>query len=198
MLLSTIRQTLPSITIALHKQLCTCTCNNIQSAAYKCCKQYQKNCLLNNASRRLQTHLQTQTLHSKSSPETLEIIHRHSDVDNDMYKPFDEFDVNIGKEFSNKDFSPIFPSHSNSLAHFVNSSKTLQTLIMFEVNLFEVQKKHPESLDFLIKLKYPDDFKNKLSWLKSHGIVPAEMGAIITKNPYILDPQKSIEDLNDV
>ena len=69
---------------------------------------------------------------------------------------------------------------------------------MFGVSLYDIQRKHPEALDFLVKLKYPDDFQSVLHWLKSHGIEPTEMGDIITKNPFILDPACSVKVFSEM
>jgi len=192
-----LQKTASALVASIAPKNCICTCSHVRRKTWLNARKPQKLTAIEAVfgSTTPQTRFYSQ-LDSVNTDSLVKQHHQSPDVDS--VRSFADFDGEIGNQFSRKNFSPSMPSHSDSLSHYVNSSKTLQTLVMFGVSLYDIQRKHPEALDFLVKLKYPDDFQSVLHWLKSHGIEPAEMGDIITKNPFILDPACSVKDFSEI
>uniref|UniRef100_H2ZNS2 Uncharacterized protein n=1 Tax=Ciona savignyi TaxID=51511 RepID=H2ZNS2_CIOSA len=90
------------------------------------------------------------------------------------------------------------PLQSDTLAAYVNISKVLQTLVLFGVQLHRIEKDNPAAMSFLVKLDLMKDITPKLQYLTKVGVMPGEFSQIITKNPFLLDPSKTIEDIKEV
>ncbi|XP_078481286.1 transcription termination factor 3, mitochondrial-like [Ciona intestinalis] len=89
------------------------------------------------------------------------------------------------------------PISADSFAAYANVSEVLQTLIMFGVELHKIEKHNPTAMQFYVKLDLLKDITPKLEYLTTNGILPAEFGQVITKNPFLLDPNKTIGDLEE-
>ena len=112
-------------------------------------------------------------------------------------KSFDEFDKSL-VSFSENFSSTFLPRKSTSLAYFINSSKSLQSLLNFGVQLYKIEKTNPEAIDFLAKLDFLTEIRPKLIFLNDLGITPNEFGEVLTKNPEILHSNYSTEKLKEV
>ena len=107
---------------------------------------------------------------------------------------FNKFDESLRTEL--EELNPtLLPSYSNDFASYVSSSKLLQLLLTFGVDLAYVQKNYPESLRFLTVLDYNKEIKPKLLFLKSNGVTVQEFGDVLTKYIMILDPNIQVEQL---
>nr|CAB3264043.1 transcription termination factor 3, mitochondrial [Phallusia mammillata] len=115
----------------------------------------------------------------------------------EVINDFMKFDEELKEKLKTLD-SVSIPRKSDSLADYVNSSKVLQTLVMFGVELYTIEKQFKEALDFLVKLDLNRDVVPKLQFLKKNKLTPQEFGATVTKNPHILDPQNKIEDFEEM
>lgn len=112
-------------------------------------------------------------------------------------KSFDEFDKSL-ISYSENVSSTFLPRKSTSLAYFINSSKSLQSLLNFGVQLYKIEKSNPEAIDLLAKLDFLTEIRPKLIFLNNLGITPNEFGEVLTKNPEILYSNYSTEKLKEV
>lgn len=79
-----------------------------------------------------------------------------------------------------------------SFASLINESDLLQRLVELGVDLSAIERKQGAA-DLILKLDYDKHIKPILQFLVSIGIPTGEIGAFLTKNPWIL--QESIDDL---
>jgi len=114
--------------------------------------------------------------------------------EDDSLTKFYEFDQSLEAELKDNNFT-VLPTFSNNFASYVNSSKLLQALLILGVNLASVQKNYPESLRFLVTLNFNKDVKTKLKLLKDNGITIQEFGDVLTKYILILDPNITVDTL---
>lgn len=130
---------------------------------------------------------------------------RHSHQDVTVSKDFKaseislflNFDEAMKKELENTPIK-VLPTNSDNFADFVTSSKILQALVRLGVNLSEVQEKCPQSLKYLLKLDFNKDIKPKIQYLRtSIGITPQEFGTLLTKNMLILDPEFTLNEIEE-
>lgn len=119
-----------------------------------------------------------------------------SQRDQNILGEFLKFDAKLGEKLKTVDLV-VLPTKSDSFADYVGSSKTLQTLVMFGVELYKIEKQFPDSLEFLVKLDINRNVVPRLEFLKKNGLTPKEFGQAITKNPYILNPKYRIEDFEE-
>lgn len=77
------------------------------------------------------------------------------------------------------------PSHTYTLAHYIEHSTTLQKLVELGVDLSRVEKRERVPSE-LLKMDFENDIKDKLIFLTDVGIPGKELGRFITKNPHIL------------
>ncbi|KAB0798472.1 hypothetical protein PPYR_09465 [Photinus pyralis] len=70
-----------------------------------------------------------------------------------------------------------------NFAAYVNKSHTLQELVKLNVDLSVLEKK-PEVVSFILKLEFEKDVKDLVIFLSEIGV--DDVGAFITKNPFIL------------
>lgn len=87
--------------------------------------------------------------------------------------------------------API-PPESFTLRDYVDSSETLQKLVMLGVDLSKLEKR-PKVGTFLLKLDFEKDISKILFFLKDVGVEDSELGPFLTKNPFILS-----EDLDNL
>lgn len=109
---------------------------------------------------------------------------------------FSEFDRLLPRHIG-KLGAQRFPVRSNSFADFMDYSKVLRTLALLGVQLHEIEKKHPDTLNFIVALNM-SDVKPKIEFLVEYGIPYARVGHIITKCPKILDPARHVDDFEEV
>uniref|UniRef100_A0A158Q6D7 mTERF domain-containing protein 1, mitochondrial n=1 Tax=Dracunculus medinensis TaxID=318479 RepID=A0A158Q6D7_DRAME len=84
------------------------------------------------------------------------------------------------------------PTHSRSLANYVNHVPLLQNLVDLGVSLFHIDTETNIGHN-LLKLDWVKDVRVKLKWLMSIGIPAENLGIYITKNPYFL-----LQNLDDM
>lgn len=108
---------------------------------------------------------------------------------------FSEFDRLLPRHIGRQ--SQRIPVRSNSFADFMDYSKTLRTLVLLGVQLHEIERKHPDNLNFIVNLEL-SEIKPKIEFLVQHGIPYARVGHILTKCPNILDPARRIENFEEV
>ncbi|XP_072007568.1 transcription termination factor 3, mitochondrial isoform X2 [Engystomops pustulosus] len=87
---------------------------------------------------------------------------------------------------------PRIPPESFTLRHYVDSSETLQKLVLLGVDLSQLEKR-PNVGTFLLKLDFEKDISKILFFLKDVGVEDKQLGAFLTKNPFILS-----EDLDNL
>ncbi|XP_054840271.1 transcription termination factor 3, mitochondrial [Eublepharis macularius] len=87
---------------------------------------------------------------------------------------------------------PPLPFESFTLQDYVDRSETLQKLVLLGVDLSKVEKR-PGAAQFLLKLDFEKDIQKILLFLKDVGVEDNQLGAFLTKNPYIL--REVVEDL---
>ncbi|KAH0617551.1 hypothetical protein JD844_015927 [Phrynosoma platyrhinos] len=87
---------------------------------------------------------------------------------------------------------PPLPFESFTLQDYVDSSETLQKLVLLGVDLSKVEKR-PGAGQLLLKLDFEKDIKKILLFLKDVGVEDERLGAFLTKNPYIL--KEDVENL---
>lgn len=90
------------------------------------------------------------------------------------------------------DISPALPMSFN-LAAFANKSETIQMLIKLGVDLALIEKRFPETAEWLLKLDFASDVKPYIRFLVDHGVAPDQLGHFVTKNPWIFS--HNLEDL---
>lgn len=127
--------------------------------------------------------------------------HQHVSVCNDFKTSeislFLQFDEAMKKELESVPIK-VLPTNSEHFADYVASSKILQALVRLGVDLSEVQKKCPQSLKYLLKLDFNKDIKPKIQYLRtSIGITPQEFGTLFTKNMLILDPEFTLNEIEE-
>uniref|UniRef100_A0A8C6XBY1 Transcription termination factor 3, mitochondrial n=1 Tax=Naja naja TaxID=35670 RepID=A0A8C6XBY1_NAJNA len=88
--------------------------------------------------------------------------------------------------------APPPPLESFSLRDYVDHSETLRKLVLLGVDLSMVEK-HPNAGQLLVKLDFETDIKKILLFLNDIGLEDTQFGALLTKNPYILNEE--VEDL---
>ncbi|XP_048363444.1 transcription termination factor 3, mitochondrial [Sphaerodactylus townsendi] len=87
---------------------------------------------------------------------------------------------------------PPLPFESFTLQDYVDHSETLQKLVLLGVDLSKVEKR-PGAAQFLLKLDFEKDIAKVLLFLKDVGVEGHQLGAILTRNPYLL--REDVEDL---
>lgn len=90
------------------------------------------------------------------------------------------------------DTSLLPPSHSRSLAPYVNHVPLLRVLVDVGVDLFEIECKYPAVPRHLLRLPYAEA-RTKIRWLVSIGFTPDSLGDYLTRNPYVL--LQNLEDM---
>ncbi|XP_025022825.1 transcription termination factor 3, mitochondrial isoform X2 [Python bivittatus] len=88
--------------------------------------------------------------------------------------------------------APPPPLESFSLRDYIDHSETLRKLVLLGVDLSRVEKR-PNAGQLLVKLDFENDIKKILLFLKDIGLEDTQLGAFLTKNPYILNEE--VEDL---
>ncbi|KHN75260.1 mTERF domain-containing protein 1, mitochondrial [Toxocara canis] len=78
------------------------------------------------------------------------------------------------------------PTHSRSLAEFVNHLPVLQNLVELGVDLLEVDTNNDQLGRHLVRLNWDRDVRPKLEWLLEIGIPLNQLGSYLTKNPFFL------------
>lgn len=112
-------------------------------------------------------------------------------------KSFEDFDKDLVSLLENVN-SKFLPRKSTSLAYFIDSSKSLQTLLNFGVELYKIERKNPETINYLAKLDFFTELRPKFIFLNDLGVNPNEFGEVLTKNPEILNPTYSTMKLKEV
>ncbi|KAM4027285.1 transcription termination factor 3, mitochondrial isoform 1-T2 [Anomaloglossus baeobatrachus] len=87
---------------------------------------------------------------------------------------------------------PPIPPASFTLRDYVDSSETLQKLVMLGVDLSKLEER-PNVGTFLLKLDFEKDISKILFFLKDVGVEDNQLGAFLTKNPFIFS-----EDLDNL
>ncbi|CAJ0952650.1 unnamed protein product [Ranitomeya imitator] len=87
---------------------------------------------------------------------------------------------------------PAIPPSSFTLGDYVDSSETLQKLVLLGVDLSKLEKR-PNVGTFLLKLDFEKDISKILFFLKDVGVEDNQLGAFLTTNPFILS-----EDLDNL
>ncbi|XP_062987051.1 transcription termination factor 3, mitochondrial [Elgaria multicarinata webbii] len=87
---------------------------------------------------------------------------------------------------------PPLPAESFTLQDYVDHSETLQKLVLLGVDLSKVEKRS-KAAQLLLRLDFEKDIRKILLFLKDVGVEDKQLGAFLTKNPYIL-----IEDLENL
>ncbi|KAL8181885.1 UNVERIFIED_CONTAM: Transcription termination factor 3, mitochondrial [Gekko kuhli] len=87
---------------------------------------------------------------------------------------------------------PPLPLESFTLQDYIDHSETLQKLVLLGVDLSKVEKR-PVAAQLLLKLDFEKDITKILLFLKDVGVEDNQLGAFLTKNPYIL--REELEDL---
>ncbi|XP_077127046.1 transcription termination factor 3, mitochondrial isoform X2 [Ranitomeya variabilis] len=87
---------------------------------------------------------------------------------------------------------PAIPPSSFTLRDYVDSSETLQKLVLLGVDLSKLEKR-PNVGTFLLKLDFEKDISKILFFLKDVGVEDNQLGAFLTTNPFILS-----EDLDNL
>nr|XP_056709982.1 transcription termination factor 3, mitochondrial [Euleptes europaea] len=87
---------------------------------------------------------------------------------------------------------PPLPFESFTLHDYVDRSETLQKLVLLGVDLSKVEQR-PGAAQLLLKLDFEKDIAKILLFLKDVGVEENQLGAVLTKNPYIL--REEVEDL---
>ncbi|XP_056378410.1 transcription termination factor 3, mitochondrial [Hyla sarda] len=87
---------------------------------------------------------------------------------------------------------PPIPPGSYTLRDYVDSSETLQKLVLLGVDLSKLEKR-PNVGTFLLKLDFEKDISKILFFLKDVGLEDNQLGPFLTKNPFILS-----EDLDNL
>lgn len=90
------------------------------------------------------------------------------------------------------EISPTLPISFN-LAAFANKSETIQMLVKLGVDLSHIEKKSPETAEYLLKLDFEQQIKPYIRFLVDNGVEAEDLGQYITKNPLIFS--QHIEDL---
>ncbi|GMT34898.1 hypothetical protein PFISCL1PPCAC_26195 [Pristionchus fissidentatus] len=98
------------------------------------------------------------------------------------------------------DTSLLPPSHSRSLAPYVNHVPLLRVLVDIGVDLFEIECKYPAVPRRLLRLPY-SEARSKIRWLVSIGdlnyfllgFTPDSLGEYLTRNPFVL-----LQNLDDL
>lgn len=106
---------------------------------------------------------------------------------------FKEFDRHILQKLELNTQS-LLPSTSQSFADYINHSKTLQGLVSIGVELYKIQRSHPELMQPILTADLQRDIKPRLQFLLRKGFTHQELPSIITRNPKILH---SDIDLNE-
>uniref|UniRef100_A0A0N5AHU1 Transcription termination factor 3, mitochondrial n=1 Tax=Syphacia muris TaxID=451379 RepID=A0A0N5AHU1_9BILA len=83
----------------------------------------------------------------------------------------------------NPDLLP--PTHSRSLAQYVNHLPVLQNLVKLGVSLFKIEKTSAIGKE-LVKLNWETDVLPKLAWLISLDVPVTKLGDYLTRNPFFL------------
>ncbi|KAM4688441.1 transcription termination factor 3, mitochondrial [Discoglossus pictus] len=84
------------------------------------------------------------------------------------------------------------PPVSFSLQDYVDRSETLRKLVLLGVDLSKIEKR-PNVGNFLLRLDFEKDISPKLLFLKDVGLEDSQLGAFLTKNPFIFS-----EDLENL
>merc|ERR1719351_127017 len=121
----------------------------------------------------------------------------YKEISSNCYNDFKSFDEPLKEHLSSLE-KVFLPSKANSLGYYINHSKSLQALISFQVEIHKIQKKFPHLLDVLTKLNIKNELRPKLIFLRDLGFIPDEFGVILTNNPFILDPDKTVDDMKEV
>ncbi|XP_069813416.1 transcription termination factor 3, mitochondrial [Dendropsophus ebraccatus] len=106
--------------------------------------------------------------------------------------PFSPFDVITEDDDATIVPQPPIPPASTTLRDYVDSSETLQKLVMLGVDLSKLEKR-PNVGTFLLKLDFEKDINKILFFLKDLGVEDHQLGPFLTKNPFILS-----EDLDNL
>eukprot|EP00079_Xenopus_tropicalis_P026738 XP_012820668.1 PREDICTED: transcription termination factor 3, mitochondrial isoform X1 [Xenopus tropicalis] len=86
---------------------------------------------------------------------------------------------------------PIPPA-SFTLQDYVDQSETLKKLVLLGVDLSKLEKR-PNVANFLLRLDFERDVSRFLLFLKDVGLEDSQLGAFLSKNPFILS-----EDLENL
>uniref|UniRef100_F1L434 mTERF domain-containing protein 1 n=1 Tax=Ascaris suum TaxID=6253 RepID=F1L434_ASCSU len=84
------------------------------------------------------------------------------------------------------DPSLLPPTHSRSLAQYVNHLPVLQNLVELGVDLLEVDTNNNRIGRHLVRLEWDRDVRPKLEWLLQLGLPITEFGAYLSRNPFFL------------
>ncbi|XP_062836227.1 transcription termination factor 3, mitochondrial isoform X2 [Anolis carolinensis] len=87
---------------------------------------------------------------------------------------------------------PPLPFESFTLQDYVDRSETLQKLVLLGVDLSKVEQR-PGAGQLLLKLDFEKDIRKILLFLKDVGVEDKQLGAFLTRNPYIL--KEDVQDL---
>ncbi|PIK37845.1 putative transcription termination factor 3, mitochondrial-like [Apostichopus japonicus] len=117
---------------------------------------------------------------SMSEPSSMDIsLPVEADVDLDILAAMD--DPPVLEQFA----SLPLPSHTYTLASYVEHSVTLQKLVELGVDLSKVEKKEGIPTE-LLKMDFETDIQEKLIYLNSIGVAGEKLGRFVTRNPHIL------------
>uniref|UniRef100_A0A915BXN6 mTERF domain-containing protein 1, mitochondrial n=1 Tax=Parascaris univalens TaxID=6257 RepID=A0A915BXN6_PARUN len=78
------------------------------------------------------------------------------------------------------------PTHSRSLAQYVNHLPVLQNLVELGVDLLEVDTNNSRIGRHLVRLEWDRDVRPKLEWLQQLGLPNVEFGSYLSRNPFFL------------
>ncbi|XP_075684137.1 transcription termination factor 3, mitochondrial [Rhinoderma darwinii] len=168
----------------------------IQSAARKCIFQSRAVCTQSSCQDGAKvTHLESH-LPSRSQNQQEAIVIPRVEMDPlpealEDVPSFSPLDVITEDEAAMIAHPPI-PAESFTLRDYVDSSETLQKLVMLGVDLSKLEKR-PNVGTFLLKLDFEKDISKILFFLKDVGVEDNQLGSFLTKNPFILS-----EDLENL
>lgn len=91
-----------------------------------------------------------------------------------------------------------FPARSASFVDYIDFSETLQSLLLLGVELYKIEQKYPDALQYIPMLDLRKDVKPRLEYLISQGVLREELGEMITNNPKILDPSQDLVQFKEV
>uniref|UniRef100_A0A8C4RC16 Mitochondrial transcription termination factor 3 n=1 Tax=Eptatretus burgeri TaxID=7764 RepID=A0A8C4RC16_EPTBU len=120
-----------------------------------------------------------------------EVAEVHKDeVDDEV----DEQDYEAEEELGLVKTPPPLPSTATSFRSYVGHSETLQKLVRLGMDLWRVERKIPAA-NILLRLSFEKDVQPRLVLLQSFGLQLDRLGRVLTRNPYLLNPNLLEENL---
>uniref|UniRef100_UPI00358EF8EC transcription termination factor 3, mitochondrial n=1 Tax=Myxine glutinosa TaxID=7769 RepID=UPI00358EF8EC len=127
-----------------------------------------------------------------ASAENLSML-QGNEVDNVHKNEVEEEDYEAEEELGLVK-TQLLPSSASSFRSYVGHSETLQKLIQLGVDLWRVERKIPAA-NILLRLSLEKDVQPRLVLLQSFGVPEDRLGRVLTRNPYLLNPNLLEEKL---